>query len=126
MVKYRRFLSNDYGGLAATLRTLGRPTEAAEFACERRDLWPGEPAELFLAARDLGLCAPLAAAGSDERRRFADLAMRALRQAAAAGYRDAARLRDDPDLAPLQSRDDFPPLVQDAGFPADPFAPAAR
>ena len=46
-----------------------------------------------------------------ERLRCADRALEALRRAAAGGYRDAARLRSEPDLALLREREDFQGLL---------------
>jgi tetratricopeptide (TPR) repeat protein len=49
-------------------------------------------------------------------------AMEMLRRAVAAGYRDVAWMRRDPDLDPLHSRFDFQLLMMDLAFPAEPFA----
>ncbi len=45
-----------------------------------------------------------------------------LRRAVAIGYRNPARYRYEPALAPLCGRDDFRLLLLDLDFPADPFA----
>jgi serine/threonine-protein kinase len=45
--------------------------------------------------------------------RYADRAMELLRQAVAKGYKDAAHMQKDPDLAALRQRDDFKKLVAD-------------
>jgi serine/threonine-protein kinase len=55
-------------------------------------------------------------------RAAAEEAMTTLHQAAAAGYRDANWLGEDPDLAAIRSRPDFQMLKLDMAFPADPFA----
>jgi Tfp pilus assembly protein PilF len=52
--------------------------------------------------------------------------MDALRQAVAAGHRDAAGLRDDPALAVLTTRDDFQALLADLKRPAEVQARAAE
>jgi hypothetical protein len=44
---------------------------------------------------------------------YADRAMDFLRQAVAKGLQNAAVIKNDPDLAPLRSRDDFRKLVQE-------------
>jgi serine/threonine-protein kinase len=59
-------------------------------------------------------------------RAAADDAIKILRETAAAGWRDVALLRDDPDLAPLRSRPDFQSLALDMDFPASPFAAATQ
>jgi serine/threonine-protein kinase len=50
-----------------------------------------------------------------------DRAMEMLRRAVAAGYRDVAWMRRDPDLDPLRPRADFQVFLLDLAFPADPF-----
>ncbi len=50
-------------------------------------------------------------------------AVYALRRAVAAGSRDIAFMRRDPDLDPLRSRPDFQALMMDLEFPEEPFAP---
>jgi tetratricopeptide (TPR) repeat protein len=42
---------------------------------------------------------------------YADRALELLRQAIAAGFKDTARLKDDPDLEPLRAREEFGKLV---------------
>jgi eukaryotic-like serine/threonine-protein kinase len=49
-------------------------------------------------------------------------AVDALRRAVAAGLRDFAFMRRDPDLDPLRSRPDFQVLMMDLEFPEEPFA----
>jgi eukaryotic-like serine/threonine-protein kinase len=119
----RQALSTLYRKLAQRQRELGRPGEAAATARRRRDLWPGQPDELYDVARELALCIPLVgkeptaltAAQQAEREGYAAEAMAELRQAVAHGFRDAERLRKDPDLELLRSRDDFRKLVDDLG-----------
>ena len=53
---------------------------------------------------------------------LADQATADLRRAAAMGWRDLARCRYEPALAPLRGREDFRLLLLDLAFPADPFA----
>jgi tetratricopeptide (TPR) repeat protein len=53
----------------------------------------------------------------------AERAMRLLRQAVAAGYRDAAAMLTNTDLALLRTRPDFRLLIMDLEFPDDPLAP---
>jgi hypothetical protein len=58
----------------------------------------------------------------DEGRAAAEEAMKSLRRAAAAGWRDAALLMIDTDLDPIRSRSDFRLWAMDMAFPSDPFA----
>jgi hypothetical protein len=48
-------------------------------------------------------------------------AIAALRRAVAEGFTQVEVIRNDPDLAPLRSREDFQALLMDLPFPADPF-----
>ena len=54
-------------------------------------------------------------AENTERRRLEDLAMEALRDAVAKGFKDAARIKKDTDLTPLRQRDDFKKLLTSLG-----------
>jgi serine/threonine-protein kinase len=49
-------------------------------------------------------------------------AVATLHEAVAAGWRNPAALRGDPDLASIRSRPDFQLLIMDVEFPAKPFA----
>jgi serine/threonine-protein kinase len=59
-----------------------------------------------------------------ERQAEADRAMQWLNRAVAAGYRNLALMRTDPDLKPLRSRPDFRLLLMDLEFPSEPFGSA--
>ena len=63
-------------------------------------------------------------AGTDRRRRDADHAMNAFREAVALGWSGLAYLKRDPDLDSLRGRADFQLLMMDMAMPAEPFAPA--
>jgi tetratricopeptide (TPR) repeat protein len=127
----REQLGNALGNLSEALLTLRRPAEAAALARELRALCPQDSDRLYAAARLLASCATLAATdraagprpGPGQAGRLDDLdeAMDVLRQAVAAGFRDARRLSEDDALAPLRPRADFRALAVDVGFPADPF-----
>jgi tetratricopeptide (TPR) repeat protein len=125
-----RSLGNHYLDLAEAQRALGQPSQAAATLWEHRELWNQDPEGLCKLARGLSLCIPVVARAQAEptgdqqveRRNYGDRAMDALRQAVAAGWRDAAGIRTDADLDPIRERDDFHTLVQDLAFPGDPFA----
>jgi tetratricopeptide (TPR) repeat protein len=81
-----------------------------------------EPAkDTYDAAGFLGRCATLAGkdAGLDEARRkelargYAEGALALLRRAVQRGFKDAARMKKDPDLEPLRTRDEFKKLLAD-------------
>jgi hypothetical protein len=58
---------------------------------------------------------------ADETRAAADAAMDNLRRAVAAGWRDVAGARKDPDLDPIRGRRDFQLLMMDVAFPTRPL-----
>jgi hypothetical protein len=130
VAQFRLFLTHHYANLAEVQRTRGRPAEAAASAPEWQQLWPTDPGQLFGAARALSRCAPLVArdqavptqGGEAERRRYADMAMRALRQAVSCGEGDLAPFQWEPALEPLRSCADFKAMMMDLAVPADPFA----
>jgi eukaryotic-like serine/threonine-protein kinase len=59
-------------------------------------------------------------------RAAADLAMSALWQAIAAGWKEASWAKADTDLDPIRSRADFQALMLDLGFPANPLVGATK
>ncbi len=52
----------------------------------------------------------------------ADKAVKSLRRAVAAGWKQCAHMRADTDLDPIRTRTDYQMLVLDMAMPADPFA----
>jgi serine/threonine protein kinase/tetratricopeptide (TPR) repeat protein len=88
--KYRIFLSKHYINYARMLRQTGRVDEALRASLARRDLWPGDPVELFSVAEELAAAAdssvvkakhgPIAAD-------YSDRAVETLKLAFAAGWR---------------------------------------
>jgi serine/threonine-protein kinase len=111
--RYRRALAGHCAALAKAARERGRADEATDVLLECRQLAGDDPQELYRVACNLALTA----ASTDEaaRHRAADLAVETLRQAVAHGYRDAGRLRDDPNLAGVRGRDDFQGLLAALG-----------
>jgi tetratricopeptide (TPR) repeat protein/tRNA A-37 threonylcarbamoyl transferase component Bud32 len=118
---YRRQLSEHYLGVALALRKLNRPAESAATTVERLKLWPDQARELYTAAGEFAQCIPLVgkaggntdADGDKERLRYTDLALDALRRAAAAGFDDARHMARNPDLAPLRDLEDFQALLRE-------------
>jgi tetratricopeptide (TPR) repeat protein len=109
----RQWLDSHYSMLAATLRELGRPAEAAAATRERVPLWPDRPAELVRTASDLARCIPLAGGDPKRAKSLADEVLALLTRAIAKGFRDAAQLKADEGLAPLRDRADFQKLLTD-------------
>jgi serine/threonine-protein kinase len=114
--EFRRHLSDDLHELAKAQLALSRPAEAVAAMRECRDLWPDNSAELYRVACAIARCIPhvdqgkaaeLTPAGQAERQRSADEALAVLRQAVDAGYDDAVRMGEDPDLEPLRQRSEF-------------------
>src|SRR5262249_46013824 len=92
---YRNLLNEHYLNLARLQRELGRHAAAAATTRLRQQLWPRDAEELLSVARELALCVPLVGKGKAEtsadqaeRKRYADQALDALRQAVANGFRD--------------------------------------
>jgi serine/threonine protein kinase len=109
--------------LAKVYAALNQPAEMIRTAHELGALAQNFPPALYDAASALALCVPLTR--GEQQRRLAAEAVQVLKRAIAAGWRDAAKINREPDLAPLRGRDDFRRLVAelfDRRFPADPFA----
>jgi hypothetical protein len=58
----------------------------------------------------------------DDARSLGEQAVAALRRTVAAGLRDFAFMRRNPDLDPLRARPDVQELMMDFEFPEEPFA----
>jgi eukaryotic-like serine/threonine-protein kinase len=125
-----RLLGHHYLAMAGAHRALGQPAEAAATLLEHRELYEGDPEELYNLACGLALCIPAVGQGRAEltpeqraeREKYGDQAVDVLRRAVAAGFRRASHMIKDTDLRPIRDRDDFRALVGDLGFPSDPFA----
>jgi tetratricopeptide (TPR) repeat protein/tRNA A-37 threonylcarbamoyl transferase component Bud32 len=133
--QYVEFLCKHYGVLADTLVQLGDHGAAATAAAELANLTarvgdvPGAQGQVyFRAASLLARCVPLAEndpllSESQQRattQRYADQAMNWLHQAIAKGHKDAKRLQEIPDLAPLRQRPDFEELLNAVRHRANP------
>jgi serine/threonine-protein kinase len=122
--QYRQSLGRHLVNLTRVHQALGQPTEAARATRDLSGLVPGDPGGLYKVASLLARSAAIAR--GDPRRELAAEAVRALREAIAAGWSDPVHTGRDPDLIPLHDHDDFRRLVAelfDRVFPSDPFAP---
>ncbi len=119
----REKLADDYRKVGLALRHRRRLAEAAAAFEESRKLRPRDPEALYDVAVELALCVPLVGDGKpgltaderQERQRYADQALEALRQAVVSGFGKPDRLRDEPAFAPLRSRADFRALAEGLG-----------
>jgi serine/threonine protein kinase/tetratricopeptide (TPR) repeat protein len=113
-------LGNTVASLGALERGEGYPARAAAFFRQAIGIFERlhDPVDLY----DLACCnAMLAGVAADRGSGMtaadvsaaADKAMAALREAVAAGYRDVASMRNDPDLAVLRPRADFQQLMKE-------------
>ena len=109
--------------LSWTLARLKRPDDAVEALTPvKAEHIP--PAALAHVGRIYALAAVASSGDPDRARRYGDQAVRMLRWAVAAGFRDVEALRLHPDLASLRGREDFRALLTDAALPVDPFRKA--
>jgi hypothetical protein len=123
VTSFRRHLARHYGLLTEIELKAGRLPEGVAAALERQKLWPGDAKEQYGVATDIAFAAgqvgkgqaSLSAAEKAQRDRYADLAMAALRQALAAGFRDRQRIETNRDLDSLRGREDFRKLLAELG-----------
>jgi tetratricopeptide (TPR) repeat protein len=112
--RYARDLARQHRELAALRRKVGTPAEALQTYRQARDvlekLPPAGADDFYELAAVRAACGALAAEQA-ERKGEADAALEALRRAVAAGYKDADRLQDDPELGSLRPREDFQALL---------------
>jgi tetratricopeptide (TPR) repeat protein len=125
---YKSLLSEKQSGYAAALGTAFRyyrearqPAAAAGCLRERRKLVDKDSAALVEVARCFAQCAAEvgqsgsspADAAQEERGRYLDESLEALRQAVKRGYRGAAEIKQDATLAPLRDRPEFQQLLNE-------------
>ena len=116
---YQRIYRAHLTALTQTHAGLGDPAGANQAAEKLRDLGWNPPGDAYEAARSLALCIPIVRkddqATEETRARqvafYGDEALKMLRGAVTKGYRDAASMNKDSDLAPLRGRDDFKQLL---------------
>ncbi len=117
--RFRELVGKTYGQLAVAHAMLGNLAEAEAAVAERRRLSRLQAEWLVDLALDLGKCilrvgydrAGPTALDEVARRRYAALAMEALREAVALGFRDRQRLSQEYRLEPLRERADFRQLM---------------
>ncbi len=118
--RFRELLGKTYGQLAVAQAALGNRAEAEAAVAERRRLCRRQAELLVDLAIDLGKCITLTGQGKEKlteaeeaaRRKYADLAMEALHDAVALGFRDMKkRLTTEAKLEPLRPREDFTRLL---------------
>ena len=121
--------------LGITLRRLGRTDEALESLLRSAELIESMPEKTphnyyslacaYAQASAVAGPEPGGAGGnSDEvRRAYADRAMTCLRRSIDLGFIDLPRFRNEVDLDPIRSREDFRLILLDLAFPQNPFAP---
>jgi tetratricopeptide (TPR) repeat protein len=116
---YRQFYHNHLVTLVQAHAGLLDPAAAVKIAQTRRELGWDPPADAYNAACAVSLCIPLVEQheklAADKRKAaahfYGEEAMKLLREAVAKGFKDAAHMKRDPDLAPLRQRDDFQKLL---------------
>jgi tetratricopeptide (TPR) repeat protein/tRNA A-37 threonylcarbamoyl transferase component Bud32 len=119
---YHGDLANSVASLGAFERTDGHPASAAAFFRQAIGILVRLPTRNPVDRYNLACCnAMLAGVAADrgsgltaaDATAAADKAMAALRDAVAAGYRDVASMKSDPDLAVLRPRADFQQLMKE-------------
>ena len=127
----RDYLARSINRRGITLQKCGRAAEAVSAFREAIGLLEGQGSPTSGTIYDLACSQSLlygvasdpgsgltAADGQAE----ADEAMKSLRAAVAAGWKDRAHMRADSDLDPLRNRLEFRALMMDLAFPTEPFA----
>ncbi|HMP04559.1 MAG TPA: tetratricopeptide repeat protein, partial [Gemmatales bacterium] len=118
---YRQFYRNHLGVLTWSCAGLGDRSAAVATAEKRRDLGWDPPADAYDAACALAQYMPIvekddqldADKRQTEMQFYGDEAMKMLRDAVSKGFKDAAKLKNDANLAPLRQREDFKKLMQE-------------
>lgn len=108
-------MNGEYVNLSLVERGAGRPEDALAVTRERLSRCGDNADELYRGALEYAATAPLYGRGKTDlvpeeragRDRCADLAMDALRRAAAKGFHDLDRLRKDHEMDLLRSREDY-------------------
>ena len=112
---FRQVLAELLSRQAEALAKLGKPADAAKSIRRAIEViepfTKPEPCYLYDLAHHLTLASTLpASAGVDH---AAERAIKALRDSIASGFDNPYKLRHDPRLEPLRTRDDFQKLIKD-------------
>jgi serine/threonine-protein kinase len=118
---YRAIAADNRNTLAQVRLGLGEHAAAAAAAEEMGTIGANPANDAYSAACLLASCLPLAqkdaklsvAKRQELARSYADRAMALLRQAVAAGYKDAEHMKKDKDIDPLRGREDFKKMLAD-------------
>jgi serine/threonine protein kinase/tetratricopeptide (TPR) repeat protein len=116
---YRQFYGNNLAALVQAHAGLGNPAAATEVAQKLRGLGWDPPADTYNAACALALCVPIIQKNQQATKEardkqvafYGDEAMQMLQDAVAKGFKNAAHMKQDPDLRALGERNDFKKLL---------------
>jgi tetratricopeptide (TPR) repeat protein len=113
LVGVRQQLNGHYRALVDVLLKVDKTADAVTMTLERQQLWSKQSDVIFSVACDLGRCAAAVNGNNAERERIAGMALQALRQAAAAGFRDWKEMERHPDLASVRPLPGYQALLQE-------------
>lgn len=121
VMSYRRNLSSACRACAELVSKSGHLAEGIAAYEEFRKLWPADPGQQYVAARELALIASwvgkekaeLSGEEKAERTRYADRALQALKDAVSRGFKDAERLEKDSYFSAVRDRDEFKTLLRE-------------
>jgi serine/threonine-protein kinase len=124
VTEFRNNLASTLKSVGLQQRQSGQPEEARRSLGQALAIWEelGDPSGLRLYQRASALAQLSDLAEPGRGPAIADEAMRTLRRAIAAGFRDPFSYQGDINLDPLRPRPDFQRMVMDLLFPDDPFA----
>lgn len=121
VIGYRRGLSNHLANLSWLMRESSQPSESARLLQERKQLWPGDPDELYSVAAELAETAEsmrddgleLGDKELAQQRDIVAQALQTLREAVAAGFNHPDQLRHDARFIPWTDMPEFQAILQE-------------
>jgi tetratricopeptide (TPR) repeat protein len=132
--EFRDYLGEEYLALAEAQRSLGRADQAINTVRECADLAFTDPDLLYRVARSVLLYRSVAKPNQGDGHAppvpksspvdSTERALTILERAISAGFKDRARMANDPRFEPIRSRPEFQWFMMDLAMPADPFGPA--